>query len=149
MQALEYKISNHKTQGIQLGTDSESKINPPINPVNNRGTCPDKTYCHNIWNIAQRGFITNFIFIAPILTELSAEIVKLTHYLHSYLPKGYNPQNSSRQLIWNPPSWMRYFWHFFLTITHKFHLFWHQFVLLWFFMRYFRVNPPNRTQSSQ
>ena len=61
----------NKTQGLQLRIVSESKINPLINPVNTRGTCKDKNYYYNIW--VQGGYISNFISIAPILTEVLAE----------------------------------------------------------------------------
>ena len=54
-------------------------INPLVNPVNTKGACSDKTYSYKIWNSVQRGFIPNFIFTALILTEILAEIVKLTH----------------------------------------------------------------------
>ena len=66
-----------KTQDEQLSTISDSKINPSINPVNTRGTCSNKTYYYNISVGVQRGYITNFIFTALILTELLTEIVKL------------------------------------------------------------------------
>ena len=51
-----------------------------MNPVNTRGTCSDKTYQYNFWDIVQRGHITN-VFTTPILTEILAEIVKLIHVL--------------------------------------------------------------------
>ena len=61
---------NNKTQVLQLRTVSGSKSNPLINPVNIRGTCIDKTCYYNIGNSVQRGYITNFILIAPILAEI-------------------------------------------------------------------------------
>ena len=39
-----------------------------------------KAYYYNNWDSVKRGFIPNFRFIASILTEISAEIIKLTHY---------------------------------------------------------------------
>ena len=72
-------VKKNKTQGLQLRTVSESKISPLINPVNTRGTCWDKNYYYNIWKSVQRGNISNFIFIAPILTEVLAKKIKLTH----------------------------------------------------------------------
>ena len=41
---------------------------------------------YNIWDGVKRGYIPNFIFIALILTEILAEIVKLTHILK---PRGH------------------------------------------------------------
>ena len=58
----------NKTQGPQLPTVTDRKINPLMNHFNTRGTCSDKTYYYNILNSVQRGYIPNFIFIAPILT---------------------------------------------------------------------------------
>ena len=45
---LGHHLVNNKTQGLQLRTASDSKINPLINHVNTRGTYSDKTYYYNI-----------------------------------------------------------------------------------------------------
>ena len=79
-------ILKNKTHGLQLRTVSESKINPLINPVNTNGRCWDKNYYYNIWNSVQRDYISNFLFIAKILTKLLAEMVKLTHLLALLTP---------------------------------------------------------------
>ena len=73
------KKKMNKTQGLQLRTVSDRKINPLIDHVNTRGTYSDKTHYNNILNSVQRGNKPNFIFIAPILTKILAEIVKLIH----------------------------------------------------------------------
>ena len=76
---LNLKLSSNKTQGLKLRQVSDSKINPLISPVKSRGTWSDKTYYYNIWNSVERGYIPNFICIAPIMTELYTVNVKLTH----------------------------------------------------------------------
>ena len=69
----------NKTQCLQLHTVSDSKISPLINPVNTRGTFSDKPYYCNIGDSVHRGYIQNFIFPPPILTENLDEIVKCIH----------------------------------------------------------------------
>ena len=61
----------------------KSKINPLIYPliipVNTKVAYSDKTFYYYTWDSVQRGYKPTFIFIALILTEILAEIVKLTH----------------------------------------------------------------------
>ena len=54
------------------------KINSLINPLNTAWKCSDKTYYYNIWESVRWGYILNFIFMGPILTEIWVSIVKLT-----------------------------------------------------------------------
>ena len=66
------------------------KLNQLIKPVNTRGTCSDKiSYC-NIWDSVLRGYIANFIFRALRLTNILAEIVKLTYKLILLTPGGHS-----------------------------------------------------------
>ena len=68
--------SNYKQDpGSTAAHSLRKEIDPLINPLHTIETCSDKTYYYNIWNSIHRGYIPNFTFIAPILTELFAEIV--------------------------------------------------------------------------